>query len=873
MPKIPELKISNQSDIDDAKNAWQLTASEWQMISRSIEEWWIIVFTWDELESFKSIHETEAKIAFLKTEVAETLVTSWEPLLKAWLNESLGWNLDFFTQTIEASFKSTLFDWSNALLPYLWQNLHPVAKQNLLTGFSFYVSESVHTSAWEEVKDALKKVHELTVWKKPWQTTRQPTEEELDSEKNQKSIWELFKALQSAVKWLDIQKFAQMNHHFSQKWLDEWWTNQPYFMNPHAAKTMFAQLGEWKNIEEITVTLENRTLEMLSWEEESLVTIWSKWNEMLGKGGLLKNIKNALWNIWETLRWPLERWSESLLGWTMIWMLGKYLNTGEASIFKSILTAILKMMWIGDLFGIIDESNIKSVRENVGKLFKGNPKPNIDMLFRKEKSNAEEVDETVVAAFKWLKGKKDKTFSQTVVRVLENEDFKEIWSSLTRDCYVWGIKPGYWFWVNNAVILYKEFLAWPGSEDTWEKGKVDSYIRFKNWESEVAREQERAQAERVLSGPEDVPITASQKVSRQTILANTATAAVAKKRLSNKDVQGKWPRNIPQLTQYHDWKFELPSKYAALRVDYRNVPKTTKYNEKTKLSWEDAKTTLDFPDTGVIRKEIPWLDKMVVWHVATIDQLIKLTLKKDPQTNELINAPSFDKNWNQIIFSCEEKSKFSSMKTKQADWWSGRLWVAFHGSAWWDEALIRTGLVKDKWVPFGFSILSNGNIIMNQPLHEWTWVLGNGTKLWLAWLQWYLNNQFIWVELALRDTKKPKALATWWVKAKTIDIVEDPTHNQLVASQNVMRFITHLTGRKMMVLDSIDPVLWRNWNWVSWMHGDFFRDDFIEAIGWMKRSERQEWLYKTYGIKWDEELDKIILWKYDELGWNVVANA
>ena len=139
-----------------------------------------------------------------------------------------------------------------------------------------------------------------------------------------------------------------------------------------------------------------------------------------------------------------------------------------------------------------------------------------------------------------------------------------------------------------------------------------------------------------------------------------------------------------------------------------------------------------------------------------------------------------------------------------------------------------------------------------------------------SWLKYVLNKDTVAIELALAKNKWKRKIKVWnsW---KDIDTVEDPTYNQMIATNNLIKLIKFQNSRinknKMLVIDSIDAVMWIDWNWVKDMHWDYFKDDFLEAIWWLPRHKRQEIIYKIYW-KWKHP-SKEILAKYKELNGDV----
>ena len=286
-----------------------------------------------------------------------------------------------------------------------------------------------------------------------------------------------------------------------------------------------------------------------------------------------------------------------------------------------------------------------------------------------------------------------------------------------------------------------------------------------------------------------------------------------------------------------------------------------KYNSSLKNTEKYTENILKLKNWDWRVKEIPWFPNMITWELNSISLVEKYALKW--------NWPAFDQNWKQIIFTSPEsrrkKSSIQNSKNKE--------WISIHGSAWNDRSLISGWLNGGL---YAFSVLSNWNIIQNQDFNDWYWALWTSSKLWKARLNSTINRNVIAIELALPqknrkwDYQKLKSWNNW----KSIDIVEDPSHNQMVATGNLIKLIkfknSKINKKEMFIMDSIDAVMWTDWNWVSGMHWDFFRDDFMKAIWGLSRAERQKLIYEKYWKNW-AKVDKEVLSKYERKWWDVLA--
>ena len=297
----------------------------------------------------------------------------------------------------------------------------------------------------------------------------------------------------------------------------------------------------------------------------------------------------------------------------------------------------------------------------------------------------------------------------------------------------------------------------------------------------------------------------------------------------------------------YDWK---------MNNDYINWK--DKYNSISKNPEQYSKNILKLENWDWKIKEIPWFNSMVTWELNSINLVTKYALKW--------NWPAFDENWKQIIFTSPEarrkKSSIQNSKNKE--------WIAIHWSAWNDKSLIsgwlRGGL-------YAFSVLSNWNIIQNQDFNDWYWALWSSSKLWKANLHSSINRNIVAIELALPQKKGTKLIKSWkdWYK---INVVEEPSHNQMVATGNLIELIkfknSKVNKKEMFVMDSIDAVMWTDWNWVSGMHWDFFKDDFMKAIWWLPRAERQRLIYEKYW-KNGAKVKESVLSSYKNKWWDVLA--
>jgi len=682
---MDELKISEHSDIQEANLTEEQKETLTNWLNKQKNKWRVLILSQTQLNNLSN--------EVLNDEAEETKITSSEIMKEKELNE--------FSSYVETSMQSLV----NEKLPSL-NTLNTTAKQNFITGLSFYISEIVFEKNQSDMTWAIESVNI---------TSKDEDETSLTS--TMKNLYWTFKEVTSTVntvnfKQLDNFFYTEKNKENSEL-LSEWGTNSAIFMNPAITKKMFSEMQEInnltnENIEHIISNFDNENLEITDDEKNELSEISSWWNEALWENWkwILTNLKEKWKDIWKNIKTIIKDNPKSWIA-TIFWseFVKDLMNEKDWSFLTKMLQMLVKFMWMWDMFWMIDENNIVEVRNEILGWIENSEITNIDNLFLKEE-NKKDINQESINAIKNLK-KWDETFQQTVIRILSPENFgnlRTIADQVTNTKWetIWPIIDSNWklnIWVNKAIILYEEFKNWwtedNEDENSWENLDLEDYIKYKNklnskGENEEKNDEENNNEESSNENSkkeETNPDSNSENNDEEedntktTVWTASVTGALTwatqSKEKANTDKETKKdtlkvpnPKDIKSLDIYEEksWKTIPSIKFTSWKDNFRELieQKTTEIAETGWVfifrKWNDL-TKKEIDQITWIIKENEWEEKIKIyidqewwpihryvdfeWKEKTFDELKtkywnEKHLEKNSAKKEIFNAIAKD---------------------------------------------------------------------------------------------------------------------------------------------------------------------------------------------------------------------------------------